>query len=203
MVSISILQEYEKIQTLIDKDRCDNKEIKHQEVKILGTWGTDYGDIGCQAILYKDGKKVANIMDSDEETTIRYVYGNNHSELTEELVKASFESLINDNFDKYLELPKISECSELLQQIYDYVCESEASMCHIDYDDWLDWIENFDFKEDDIEVLKNEIKKYNLEEIIGLDDGEYKIIGYGNLQFRFNDDRDIVKEINVGDNFEI
>ena len=129
------------------------------------------------------------------ETTIRYVYGDSNSELTEKLVEASFESLINDDFDKYLELPKISECSKLLQQIYDYVCESDAYMCHVDNDDWLDWKENYDFKDEDIEFLKNEIKKYGLNEVIGIDEDEYKIVGYGNLQFIFNDDRNIEKEL--------
>lgn len=180
-------------------DKWYNKEIKHQEVKILGTWGTDYGDIACHAILYKDGKQVANIIDSDEETSIRYVYGDSNSELTEKLVEASFESLINEDFDKYLELPKISECSKLLQQIYDYVCESDASMCHVDNEDWLDWKENYDFKDEDIDVLKNEIKKYGLNEVIGIDEDEYKIVGYGNLQFIFNDDRSIEKNLS-GDN---
>jgi len=225
VISISILQEYEKIKELIGEDRWNNidnyikenpeltfdkliynmfnwikfdrwynKEINNQEVKILGTWGTDYGDIACHAVLYKDGKKVANIMDSEEETTIRYVYGDCHSELTEKLVEASFESLINDNFNTYLEFPKISECSNLLQQIYDYVCESDASMCHVDEDDWIDWMENYDYRENDIEVLKEEIKKYGLEEDIGLGDSGYKIVGYGNLQFLFNDDRNIEKE---------
>lgn len=225
MISISILQEYEKIRELIGDDRWNNidnyikenpeltfdkliynmfnwikfdrwynREIKHQEVKILGTWGTDYGDIACQAVLYKNGKKVANIMDSEEETTIRYVYGDSHSELTEKLVEASFESLINNSFDYYLELPKTSECSKLLQKIYDCVSESDASMCHVDEEDWLYWMENYDFKEDDIEVLKEEIKKYDLDDVIGLGDSGYKIVGYGNLQFLFNDDRDIEKE---------
>ena len=176
-------------------DRWYNKEIKNQEVKILGTWGTDYGDIACQAVLYKDGKKVANIIDSDEETTIRYVYGDSNSELTDELVEVSFESLINDNFDKYLQLPKISDCSKLLQQIYDYVCSSDASMCHVDETDWIEWKEDHDYTDDDIEILKEEIKKYGLNDVIGVDDGEYKIIGYGNLQFIFNDDRNLKTEI--------
>ena len=67
-------------------------------------------------------------------------------------------------------------------------------MCHVDNDDWLDWQENYDFKDEDIEFLKNEIKKYGLNEVIGIDEDEYKIVGYGNLQFMFNDDRDIEKE---------
>lgn len=139
-------------------------------------------------------------MDSDEETTIRYVYGDSHSELTEELVKASFESLINNDFEKYLELPKISECSNLLQEIYDCVCESDASMCHIDDVDWMYWKDTFDFKDEDIDELKKEIKKYGLEDVIGIGDNGYKIVGYGNLQYMFNDDRNITKDYVLDEN---
>ena len=196
MISISILQDYEKIRNMIGEDKWNNvdnyikehpelsfdkliynmfnwikfdrwynKEIKKQEVKIIGTWETDYGDIAYHAILYKDGKDVAEIRDSDEETTIRYVYGDGYSELTEELVKSSLESLINNDFERYLKLPKISKCSNLLQEIYDSVCESDASMCYVDDMDWQYWKDALGFKDDDIEELKIEIKKYNLEDV--------------------------------------
>ena len=33
-------------------------------------------------------------------------------------------------------MPKISEASELLRYVYDFVCESESNMCHIDDNDW-------------------------------------------------------------------
>lgn len=225
MISISILQDYEKIRNMIGEDKWNNidnyikehpelsfdkliynmfnwikfdrwynKEIKNQEVKIISIWNTDYGDIAYNAILYKDGKEVAEIRDSDEETTIRYVYGNSNSELSEELVKSSIESLINNDFERYLKLPKISRCSNLLQEIYDSVCESDASMCHVDDTDWLYWKEAFGFKDEDIEELKIETKKYNLEDVIEIGDSEYKIVGYGNLQYMFNDDRNISKD---------
>ena len=175
-------------------DKWYNEEIKHQRVEVLGMWETDYGDIACNAILYKDDCMVANIIESDEETTLRYIYGDSDSELNEELIKASFEYLINNDFEKYLELPKISETSKLLQEIYDRVCDSDASMCHVDSIDWMNWKETYDFKDEDIEILKREISKYKLNEIIGINDCGYKIVGYGNLQFAFNDDRKIQKE---------
>lgn len=181
-------------------DKWYNKEIKHQEVEILATWGTDYGDIACQAVLYKDGKEIANVIDSEEETTIRYVYGDNNSELTEELVKFSFESLINNNFENYLKLPKISECSNILQEIYDCVCESDASMCHVDDSDWIYWQDSFGFNDKDINELRNEIKKYNLEDVIEIGDSGYKIVGYSNLQYMFNDDRNIFKDYELDEN---
>lgn len=175
-------------------DKWYYKEIKKQEVEILGVWNTDYGDIAYQAILYKNGKKVANIMDSDEETTLRYVYGDSYSELTEELIKASIISIINDKFDSYLALPKISKCSTLLQKVYYYVCESEASMCHVDQEEWLNWKETNNFKEEDITILAKEIKKHNLEDVISINDNGYIIVGYGNLQYMFNDDKNLEKE---------
>ena len=39
------------------------------------------------------------------------------------------------------------------------------------------------------------IEKYNLEEVIEIDNGEYKIVGYGDLETRFLDDRNYCKEL--------
>ena len=47
-----------------------------------------------------------------------------------------------------------------------------------------------------IEKLKEEIKKYNLEDVITLNNYEYKVIGWGDLETRFNDDRNIEKNKN-------
>lgn len=155
-------------------------------------WPTDYGDLGCTAILYKDNIPVAKILDSFEETDLRYVYGDSDTELTEELLKKSFKSLLLDNFDSYLNLPKIDGCSKLLQEVVDTVCSSDSAMCHIDYDDWK---ENYsdEYTTKDLEKLKEEIKKYNLETVLEVDNGEYQILGYGNLQFCFNDTREFNK----------
>ncbi len=87
-------------------------------------------------------------------------------------------------------MPKISSCSKLLQEIYDTVCESDATMCHISDEDWNDFFVD-KYSDDDIEILKEEIKKYKLEEVIGINDGGYKIVGYGDLETRFNDDRNL------------
>ena len=85
-------------------------------------------------------------------------------------------------------MPKISDCSKLLQEIYDNVCESDATMCHISDEDWNDYYSD-NYSDNDIEVLKEEIKKYGLSEVIGIGDDDYKIVGYGDLETRFNDDR--------------
>ena len=108
--------------------------------------------------------------------------------MTETFIKKAFQTLIYDDFKSYLELPKISDCSKLLQEIYDNVCESDATMCHISDEDWNDYYSD-NYSDNDIEVLKEEIKKYGLSEVIGIGDDDYKIVGYGDLETRFNDDR--------------
>ena len=164
--------------------------IKLQKIEILNTWGNDYGDICCNAKLYKNDKPVANVIIGYDETTIRYQYGDKDSKLTDEFVKESIESLINMDFQTYIVLPKISKCSKLLIEIYDNVCSNESSMCHIDYEDWKLQYED-DYSEEDIDELQKEIIKYNLSNVICLDEGEYKIIGYEDLQTCFNDDRNL------------
>lgn len=91
--------------------------------------------------------------------------------------------------------PKVSEISQLLKYVYDSVCESESNMCHIDYNDWIDIKEEYNFKEEDIYTLKEEVKKYNLDDLITIEDNEYKIVGYGCLQTMFNDDRERTDEL--------
>lgn len=165
-----------------------NKYHLHRNIEILGTWPTDYDDMRCNAIIIQDNKEVANIIASYDECDLRHSIGNKDSEMNGEFIKRAFQTLIYDEIKEYLKLPKISNCSKLLQDIYDAVCESDATMCHISDEDWNDYyIDNY--SEEDIEVLKEEIKKYGLDEIIGINDGEYKIVGYGDLETRFNDDR--------------
>jgi len=157
-----------------DKIKSDVPDVmkyyKNREIKVLRMWETDYGDIACNALLLENNKKVANIIetyDVDKQKIVGQVY---------------------KSFDYFVELPKISKCSKLLQFIYDSVCESDSSMCHITDDDWSNYyIDNFNDK--DIDILKKEIKKYNLDNVISFDFEEYKIIGWGDLQTKFNDDR--------------
>ena len=62
-------------------------------------------------------------------------------------------------------------------------------MCHIDYDDWNELVKEIGYTENDFNNLKDEVERYNLKDFLVLDDGEYKICGYGGLQCCFNDDR--------------
>ena len=113
-------------------------------------------------------------------------------------LKNAFAVLICSDIEKYLKLPTISNVSKLLKEIYDCVVTSECSMCHIDYNEWEDFYD--DYNERDIEQLKKEIEKYNLEEVIEIDNGEYKIVGYGDLETRFLDDRNYCKELDSNGN---
>lgn len=167
-----------------------NENYLHRNIEILSTWPTDYDDIRCNAILSQDGVEVANIIASYDESDIRYSIGDKDSEMNEDFVNKAFKFLIYDSFDSYLELPKISQCSKLLQSIYDDVCASDATMCHISDEDWENYYID-DYTDNDIEILKEEIKKYGLEEVIGIGDDGYKIVGYGDLETRFNDDRNL------------
>lgn len=179
--------EQEMIDVILPREK-ETAKLLDSNIKILGTWLTDYDDMRCNAIIIQDNKEVANIIASYDECDLRHSIGNKDSEMNEEFIKRAFQTLIYDEIKDYLKLPKISNCSNLLQDIYDAVCESDATMCHISDEDWNDYYTD-NYSEDDIEVLKEEIKKYGLDEIIGINDGEYKIVGYGDLETRFNDDR--------------
>ena len=109
---------------------------------------------------------------------------------SEEEIEKSLKKLLKENEGIEFKLPKASELSPLLQYIYDFICESDSNMCHIDYNDWEELKEEHDFIEEDINTLKKEIEKYNLYDYIIVDDGEYKICGYGGLQCFVNDDRE-------------
>ena len=169
-----------------------NEKYLHRNIEILNIWLEDYEDLCCNAILYKNGKQVANIITSYDETSLRYSIGNKDSAMSNSFLKKAFKSLIYVDFDDYLKLPKISEASKLLQSIYDDVCSSDSSMCHITEDDWDEFYSD-DYTNDDFETLKLEVKKFGLENVIGINEDEYKIIGYSDLETKFNDDRNLQK----------
>lgn len=166
------------------------KNLKKKKVRISSFWISDYGDIKCEANLFIGNRQVANIIISESKENLELNVKNHSKKLTNQEIMTSFKAMIYCSFYDYLKLPKISKCSKLLKEIYDNVRSSESSMCHITDEDW-----NEDYKErytdKDIEILKEEIKKYGLDEVIGINEDEYKIIGYGDLETRFNDNRNL------------
>ena len=166
----------EKNKYLEEKMILDTLSVmnKRRSIKITDYWRTTYGDIRCHAFLYENGKMVASVIGSYN------------------VKKDNIKELMYQDFDNLLKLPKIQKCSKLLRFIYDSVCSSEETMCYITDNDWnCYYADNFNDK--DITKLKEEVEKYNLKEVITFEDFGYKIIGWGDLEIMFNDDRKLEK----------
>lgn len=222
---MSIFQEYEEIKKMVGKEKWESideyinkvhpelrldqiiynsnnwiefekwfyKNLKGSTVNVLDVWKTDYGDYKALAEIGKNKELEGTIITSYDEQVIRNITDKEKGSLTVNELKNAFAVLICSDIEKYLKLPTISNVSKLLKEIYDCVVTSECSMCHIDYNEWEDFYD--DYNERDIEQLKKEIEKYNLKEVIEIDNGEYKIVGYGDLETRFLDDRNYCKEL--------
>ena len=222
---MSIFQEYEEIKKMVGKEKWESidkyinkvhpelrldqiiynsnnwiefekwfyKNLKGSTVNVCDVWQTDYGDYKALAEIGKNKELEGTIITSYDEQVIRNITDKEKSSLTVNELKNAFAVLICSDIEKYLKLPTISNVSKLLKEIYDCVVTSECSMCHIDYNEWEDFYD--DYNERDIEQLKKEIEKYNLKEVIEIDNGEYKIVGYGDLETRFLDDRNYCKEL--------
>lgn len=174
----------------LDYEKWFYKKVKEYSVDVQSVWKTDYDDFRCLAELKKGQIELGNIIASYDENTIRNLTNNLNGNLEEKELKNAMAVLVANDFDKYSNLPKISNCSKLLIDIYDNVVSSDASMCHIDNEDWKYYLEE-GYTEKDILDLAKEIKKNNLEDVIEIDNGEYKIIGYSDLETKFIDDREI------------
>ena len=174
----------------IEFENWFNKEIKLVNVNVIDVWETDYDDFRCLAELKKGQIELGNIIASYDENTIRNLTNNLNGNLEEKELKNAMAVLVASDFDKYSNLPKISICSKLLVDIYDNVASSDSSMCHIDSEDWKYYLDE-GYTEKDILNLAKEIKKNNLKDVIEIDNGEYKIVGYADLETKFIDDREI------------
>lgn len=209
-VRTDIIERLIKVQTEEDTksykiiDENELEEVKDQlkksvNVKLLNVWKSDFEDMRCNAIISVNGKEKSNVIARFSLYEIENLQNPNNE----------IKTLIKDEWEKYVYLPKISNCSKLLQEIYDTVCNSDSKMCHIDFNDWKEQYADRYTKED-LDVLYDEIKKYKLEDIVDLNDmeyllkdgystkeelkdykPEYKIVGYGDLETCFNDDRNL------------
>ena len=54
-------------------------------------------------------------------------------------------------------------------------------MCHITSEDWKEYYSEH-YSEKDLDDLENEIKKYGLEEVVEVFDGEYAIYAEKNIE---------------------
>ena len=173
----------------INFDKWYNWKILNRKVRVDGIYQTDFDDVRCDAVLYQNDKAVASIIASYDANEMNFRCSNK-PELAKEVLRTS----ILDDFDSYLNLPKLSKCSKLLQDIYDDVQESDSSMCHITDGDWNEFY-SYEYTGNDIDNLKKEVKELGLDEVITFNDMEYKIIGWGDLETRFNDDRYLQERI--------
>lgn len=143
-----------------------------------------------------DGLYVNYIVEDKEKdlkaNTIAYISPSDinfdYNSVTDEEIKDNLLKLIQNKKGQEFSLPKVSELSELLQDVYFYVCENDSNMCHIDENDWQELCEEKNYTNEDFAKLKEEIGKYNLQDYITVDTDGYKICGYSNLQCCFNDD---------------
>ena len=173
----------------INFDKWYNYKILNRKVRINGFYETSFDDVRCDAVLYQNDKAVANVIGSYDANEMNFRC-NNDPNLAKETLRVS----ILDDFDKYMNLPRVSKCSKLLQDIYDDVCQSDSSMCHITQDDWDEFYKE-NFTEKDVDNLKKEVNELGLQDVITFNDSEYKIIGWGDLETRFNDDRYLQERI--------
>lgn len=157
---------------------------KERGFTIEKTWIRDFGDIAYNIRLYENNENIADVVISLDETI------DCSSETTQinEVMK-----YIENSFDEFKNLPKLSKTSRLLQSCFDDVYSTDSDMCHITQEDWNNYyIDNY--SNNDVKILKDEINKYRLNNVLEIDNGEYKIIGYGDLITLFNDDRNLLKE---------
>ena len=142
-------------------------------------------------VINKDEDKKAHCIEYFNTSDINCDYNSSSSSLIEENL---LELLTKHNGFEF-NMPKISEVSELLRYVYDFVCESESNMCHIDDKDWNELKEEYNFTDEDIKSLVEEINNFHLEDLLTIDENGYKICGYGILQTMFNDDRERTDEL--------
>ena len=156
------------------------------EYKILNYWN-DSDDLYVDYIVInKDEDKKAHCIEYFNTSDINCDYNSSSSSLIEE----NLLKLLTEHNGFEFNMPKISEASELLKYVYDFVCESESNMCHIDDNDWNELKEEYNFTDEDIKSLVEEINNFHLEDLLTIDENGYKICGYGILQTMFNDDRE-------------
>lgn len=196
----------------LEFEKWYDKEIKITNVNVVDVWKTDYDDYRGYVEIGKGEIKKGNVIASYDENTIRNLTGNLNNPLSERELKNAIAVLVSLDFEKYLSLPKISEVSPLLKELYDYVCESDATMCHITSEEWKDYYSER-YSENDLDDLENEIEKYGLEKVVDIFNEEYvtsdnriiksdyRIIGSGDLETCFIDDRNL--GINCERDFEI
>ncbi len=156
-------------------------------VNVVYIWKTDFKDIqayietdkGSFVASYED-KTLAELTGLDTESLYDLIEDNKL-----ELLKRTFLRLVKEDIEIYLDLPKLSKCSNLLQKLFESTLASDSGMFFYEYDDWK---EDGRTKEE-LDVLKKEIKRYGLQDIIRIQEDDCVITSYADLITRFINDR--------------
>ena len=173
---MSILQEYEQIR----------KEMGEKKFDSIETYLKTTPNLLLSDILYKP----ENYIEFDKWYNWKIL---NRTVKVISIYETDYDDVRCDAI-LCIKLPKISERSKLLQSIYDDVCESDSSMCHISIDDWNEFYKD-NYTQKDFDNLKNEVNELGLKDVITFDDCDYKIVGWSDFETRFNDDRFIQNKI--------
>ena len=161
-------------------------------VNVAYIWETDFKDI--QAYIETDK---GNFVASYEDNMLSNILGIYTDDLYDligkndfDRLKEVFKVLVLEEKENYFKLPKLSKCSNLLQKLFETVLESDSGMFFYEYEDW----ENDGRTEEELNILKKEIKKYGLQEVIEIKENNCIITCYSDLITRFIDDRGVDNE---------
>lgn len=88
--------------------------------------------------------------------------------------------------EKWFELPKTSQINDITYKLFKEICNSDNNTIHIDKKDYIDF---YNLTDENINLLKTDIIRFNLKDYI--DFTSDKIIIYGGFQTAFNDDRKV------------
>lgn len=154
---------------------------------IESSWDRDYGDVAYNIRLYEDKQNIADVVICLDESIDR---------TSESAEIKEIKEYIENTFDNLKELPRLSKVSKLLQSCCDDVLANDSNMCHIDSETWKYMKDVLPYSDNDLVLLQNEIKKYQLDNVLEIDtsSSENVIIGYIDLITEFNDDRNLIKE---------
>ena len=161
------------------------------DVTIDSVWRSDYGDWKGLANIYEislqgEKSRIGTVTVSYDEYDISKLANNFRDDISTLEVMNAMRTLTLKEIDSYVNLPKLSECSPLLIELFNNVKESDNSMCWVDENDWNDIYD--EYNNNDFKRLQGEISYYGLDDVIETDTKEYKIICYSDLETRFFDD---------------
>lgn len=160
------------------------KKIIVRNVDLISCWETDFGDYQARLKIGENNENIGEVGVSYERQKLYDLIGRtDYSKITKKEIEMAICVMALNEFEILKQLPKISKFSELMQRIYDNVCELESSMCFIENDD--------EVSEQDIEKLKEEVKEFGLSDCIRFNEDDCLITAYGDLETSFIDDRGV------------